>query len=554
MSEAGPVEASPVGSNAAGAEQPGIVDSLVIAVIVALLVKAFVLEAFVIPTGSMAPTLLGQHIRFHSPQTGANWAVAPWHYADSSRQLPRPVQGRVVRNGEVVRADDNPRSDDPVTTPGPHRDLGFEVGGDRPMPLRAGDRILIAKAAYALRDPQRYEVAVFKNPTSVQQNFIKRIVGVPGEQVWLVDGDVYTRPAPQGDGADAPIRGAADEGWAIRRKPAGVQRAVWRTVFSSEFTPLDVIGDVSPAWWRCPWVGDGWDTSARAYTFAGDGPAELRWDIDWWPMTDWEPYNDVPGRRYRRDPFPVSDVRVRAGIEPLGDGPLRVELQLETRGMTFSARLAREPDGHVTASLAHELHDLHDSPSAPMVDTEPSSSVLRPGVITNVTFEHVDQQVRLVVNGETLATHQYELAPADRITAVTGLDDPMTALLDDPGAYVRSAPRLTWRFDAGPLRLHRVGVDRDLYYRPEGDRGVHPDRVVTLGGDDFFALGDNSANSEDGRDWRRVDPAVESAFDPELGVVPRRLLLGRALFVYFPSPVTRGPIPVPDFGRMRAIK
>ena len=37
------------------------VESLLMAVILALLFKGYVAEAFVIPTGSMAPTLMGRH-------------------------------------------------------------------------------------------------------------------------------------------------------------------------------------------------------------------------------------------------------------------------------------------------------------------------------------------------------------------------------------------------------------------------------------------------------------------------------------------------------------
>ena len=45
-------------------------ESVVIAFILTFIFRAFVMEAFVIPTGSMAPTLLGQHIRVQCPQCG----------------------------------------------------------------------------------------------------------------------------------------------------------------------------------------------------------------------------------------------------------------------------------------------------------------------------------------------------------------------------------------------------------------------------------------------------------------------------------------------------
>ena len=43
---------------------------LIVAFTIAMAFRGFVLEGFVIPTGSMAPTLLGQHIRVHSDASG----------------------------------------------------------------------------------------------------------------------------------------------------------------------------------------------------------------------------------------------------------------------------------------------------------------------------------------------------------------------------------------------------------------------------------------------------------------------------------------------------
>ena len=42
-------------------------ESIWVAVVLAFVLRAFVLEAFVIPTGSMAPRLMGQHWQFDCP-------------------------------------------------------------------------------------------------------------------------------------------------------------------------------------------------------------------------------------------------------------------------------------------------------------------------------------------------------------------------------------------------------------------------------------------------------------------------------------------------------
>src|SRR5712671_121226 len=52
------------------------VESVAMAVILALLFRGFVAEAFVIPTGSMAPTLMGRHKDVKCPKCGVQYQVS----------------------------------------------------------------------------------------------------------------------------------------------------------------------------------------------------------------------------------------------------------------------------------------------------------------------------------------------------------------------------------------------------------------------------------------------------------------------------------------------
>src|SRR5437667_10645876 len=51
------------------------IESILVAFILAFIFRAFVVEAFVIPTGSMAPTLMGAHMRFRCEDCGYEWTV-----------------------------------------------------------------------------------------------------------------------------------------------------------------------------------------------------------------------------------------------------------------------------------------------------------------------------------------------------------------------------------------------------------------------------------------------------------------------------------------------
>src|SRR5450755_1044591 len=62
-------------ASSADANYKETVESILIAFILAFIFRGFVVEAFVIPTGSMAPTLYGAHMRLHCPDCGYTWDI-----------------------------------------------------------------------------------------------------------------------------------------------------------------------------------------------------------------------------------------------------------------------------------------------------------------------------------------------------------------------------------------------------------------------------------------------------------------------------------------------
>ena len=57
--------------------------------------------------------------------------------------------------------------------------------------IEPGDRLFGLRLAYAFEDPQRFDVVIFRYPVDESQNFIKRIIGLPGETVSIREGKVY---------------------------------------------------------------------------------------------------------------------------------------------------------------------------------------------------------------------------------------------------------------------------------------------------------------------------------------------------------------------------
>src|SRR5688572_4331452 len=226
------------------------IESILVAFILAFIFRAFIVEAFVIPTGSMAPTLLGAHMRFTCSDCGYRFAA---NYSDQS-------------GGDEIRIPHQSPHTYRVFCPNcgfrlPQRDPDNIANGTEKPPVHYGDRILVLKYLYLFEEPQRWDVVVFKSPYEpekwkYEQNYIKRLVGRPNESVLILDGDIYVGRPNQ-----------APHEYAIQTKPRYVQDALWRVIYDNDYVPQKLWRDGSK--WQQPWTvrgGIGWrigDTPTR---------------------------------------------------------------------------------------------------------------------------------------------------------------------------------------------------------------------------------------------------------------------------------------------------
>ena len=85
----------------------------------------------------------------------------------------------------------------------------FKIPSGSMIPtLLVGDHILVSKFIYGIRNPftgsvlipvknpERFDIVVFKYPLNPSQDFIKRIVGLPGDTVKIVDKKVFVNGIP----------------------------------------------------------------------------------------------------------------------------------------------------------------------------------------------------------------------------------------------------------------------------------------------------------------------------------------------------------------------
>ncbi len=57
--------------------------------------------------------------------------------------------------------------------------------------IMTGDRIFGNRLAYINSDPKRGDIVIFRFPDDEKQLFIKRVIGLPGETLFIQDGKVY---------------------------------------------------------------------------------------------------------------------------------------------------------------------------------------------------------------------------------------------------------------------------------------------------------------------------------------------------------------------------
>lgn len=452
---------------------------LITAFILAFVFRAFVMEAFRIPTGSMADTLMGAHFRLRCPECGYRYeyGFSPHNYG-----LPQDT----IPPGAV-----------PIRQQTRCPSCGFYTSGAETLPVANGDRILVLKCIYQFMEPKRWDVIVFKNPTDPTENYIKRLIGLPGEEVEIIEGDVY-------------INGQ------IARKPARVQDEVWMPVYNHDFQPVNPNqrGAFNRNRWQPPF-----DFEASDWQISAENPTELVLDTSADKMsvlTYGAPsanelnvtyaYNEV--RQYARMPD-CNDLMVRFYMEP-GSTEGRIGIMLSERGVDYKAWL----------DLSGEMVLARASGGEDTILKRKSVDAPTPDAFTRVTFANVDQRLIFTFDGNTLEEDLGRSPP-----------DPL-----QPGARERARAAI---FGSGTLTLSHVAIFRDIHYTGDGQTNRSARAVkgspFRLNDDEFFVLGDNSPNSEDGRWWEDPDVASKGWAPPRAGVVPRYYLVGKAMFVYWPS-------------------
>ncbi|MBA3480250.1 MAG: signal peptidase I, partial [Pirellulales bacterium] len=211
-------------------------ESIVVAFVLAFLFRTFEAEAFVIPTGSMSPSLMGQHKDVHCDRCGFSFRTTASSEGEDQDRMKAEL--RSMRGMDAERMQNAIASLDVVGGMCPMCRHLMPMRPDLPtnvldevdvedveyQPSYPGDRILVNKYGFDFSDPERWDVVVFKFPGDGNMNYIKRLTGLPGEVVQIFQGDLFTKPLD-----------AADAEFTIERKPADKAAAMLELVHDTDY-------------------------------------------------------------------------------------------------------------------------------------------------------------------------------------------------------------------------------------------------------------------------------------------------------------------------------
>jgi signal peptidase I len=467
------------------------VESIIIAVALAFVLRIFVVEAFKIPTGSMAPTLLGQHKSVKCPNCA--WKFKTNHslnYVKCSNCFYK------------IRITDYRK--------------------------RGGNRILVNKFVYDFGKPERWDVAVFKYPFNevtcfscgfsssqsmlcekctnavkkenyfkakvnsikgsfgvgqyhkvvckscdkvdailckscgstnvnvVRKNYIKRLIGLPDEKLQIVNGDIYINDK-------------------IERKPEKVQEALWVQVFNSNYAAKQEIVQN----WEVK--DEFWDVGAKQLQLQLPEGAKQRSYITFKrKITDFTVYNN--------------------GITDVINGDIMINFDVSVSGNNGGISIILQEneekiEAFVSTGAGKKKSYLKISGSIVKSDAE---VFIEPGKEYSIEFSNVDNKITLKLNDSVVFSHTYD-------TDLSSFKD-----------YTKFS-ELKFGGENTAAVFKNISIFRDVYYTDAGKWGTL--KPIEIGNDEYFFLGDNSRNSNDSRFWK---------------IVPESNMVGKAFMVFWP--------------------
>ena len=526
-----------------------VVETIVFVVVLVLLLKSFVAEAFVIPTGSMAETLYGYQKMVVCPKCQFKFPVNCSCEVD-------PQQGEPP--AEVIGC----------TCPNCRYQISFAddfTGKNKVPSWSTGDRVLVGKYFYdlgvgGLNSPSRYQVVVFKYPKEPQKgytplNYIKRLIGLPGETIAIHYGKLYSyeglnyddfKEAPEvelwqqrymhDNDAETLFK---DHKFRILRKPPKQVLAERRIVFDNDHQPNDLKGKVLTddkvrTRWQAAADDGAWTADDK------DEPKVFRHEARQGGEVAWLRYHHlIPSLNNRNAVRPelITDFMgyntfVKAQGNPhtmpapnwVGDLMLECNVDIQQSQGELVFELSKGHDRFRArfdlASGQCALIRVANDDAEQELDSKPTS-MTKAGKYT-IRFANVDERLLVWVNSSLPFGDGVNYAEPRQRGPWAENDLKRPAGIGVKNGTVTVSELKLWRDTYYTVNINFSDASPEAHFdQPETWDALRdlPVRTLYVQPNHFLCLGDNSRESSDGRSW---------------GTVPKRLMLGRALMIYYP--------------------
>jgi signal peptidase I len=382
------------------------IEAIIIAFIMALVIRCFCIEVFKIPSSSMEPTLLGDLTKSHSRMV---CTFSDYHV---------PLESQAT----------------------------------------SGDRIMVTKYFYAFSPVERFDVVVFKFPLNQAKNFIKRVVGLPDEELRIYHGNLY-------------VRKPGEEKFRIARRTLRTQDSIWIDPAKKAGGYFGTFEEFKASWD----VGTLPELKSRAEPLIQEGELSTQ---------------EMSGQRSIR-----FDYRPRS----LDDGGSPVQ-QLGDMHIAFDFELT-SPKGQVFAEVVSE-HGRFEA----RLDTEgesqlryhaPGSEKGQPTSIVPLPNVHLAMDRK----------YKFDLSIFDgvayvRVNGVEKGRHPFIEFREEIRENEAPERRIAFGTRGATFKARNLVLGRDIYYRGSDlTYRLREDEVVKIPPQNYMMMGDNVANSHDSRAW-----------------------------------------------------
>ena len=315
---------------------------------------------------------------------------------------------------------------------------------------------------------------LFRSPTDLTSLLLKRVVGLEGEELEIIDGDIFIDSQ-------------------LISKPAMAYEEMWLTVSDTKYRARKTHHPKLQ--WRAGKKGKARQMDGQGWLFEAIKNSGQSLELNG-ELTDTMVYN-INSMQYIR-PEPVHNVRLEVNVSELqGDGELNLVWEhagtkvtgiLKTNGQARLETKRASQNRRSDAALADGLHNRAN---------------------TKLMLIVRDGYTYLYANGKELCRRA--VGPFEAQIA---------------RHRVREACRLKIIARNCQGRISRIRLDRDVHYR-----AVHP-QAVKISQGHYYVLGDNSAISSDSRLGWRIYPGLAGWDEPRL--VPTEFTEGVVTWAYWP--------------------